>query len=161
MSIMSRRNGVVAKNRHKNAANLPALDAGAFYIDALIAFTIFIAVIFSFMAIPEVFVKKQEVDYIARTVTRKIERDGMAGGSLRQTINDLAGETGIYADVSWSGSFRGADAKIQIRDRFTVTVQYNVKVRLFEPSFGSPIYINIPIQKNLTGVSEVYWKDLL
>ena len=135
-------------------------DQGAFYIDALIALMVFIAVIFSFLAIPEVFVKRQEVDYIARTVTRRIERDGMAGSALRQTMNDLAGETGISADVSWSGAFQGADSRIQIRDRFTVTVRYTVQVRLFEPTFGAPVYVNIPIQKTLSGVSEVYWKEL-
>ena len=135
-------------------------QAGAFYIDALIALTVFIAVIFSFMAIPEVFIKRQELDYIAKTVARKIERDGMASGPLRQTINELAAETGIAADVSWSGAFRGADSKLQIRDRFTVTIRYTVRVRLFEPTFSSPVYMNIPIQKTLSGVSEVYWKDL-
>jgi hypothetical protein len=140
----------------------PASDeSGAFYLDALIALTVFIAVLFSFLAIPEVFIKKQEIDYIARTVTRRIERDGMAGEAARQTVVDLARETGVSADISWAGAFRGAESKIQIRDRFTVTAKFTVKVRLFDPVFGAPVYMDIPIQKTLSGVSEVYWKELV
>ena len=135
-------------------------DRGEFYIDSLIALTVFIALIFSFLAIPEIFIRKQELDYMATAVTRRIERDGMADSALWQTIYELRDETGILADISWAGAFHGANSKIQIRERFTVTARYTVKVRLFEPSFAAPIYIDIPIQKTLTGVSEVYWKDL-
>ena len=151
----------VSIDSYVESENAPNADSvGAFYIDALIALTIFIAVIFSFLAIPEVLVKKQEVDYIAKTVTRRIERDGMAGGALWQMIDDLAGETGVSADVSWAGEFQGVDSKIQIRGRFTVTVRYIVQIQLFEPSFGSPVYLGLPMQKTLSGVSEVYWKEL-
>ena len=135
-------------------------EHGALYIDTLIALTVFIALVFSFLAIPEVLIRKQELDYIAKTVTRRIERDGMAGGALWQTIRELMDETGMAADITWAGAFSGANSKIQIRDRFTVTARYSVRVRLFEPTFAAPVYVNIPIQKTLTGVSEVYWKDL-
>ena len=135
-------------------------DRGAFFLDSLIAMTIFISLVFSFLTVPEVLIKKQELDYIAKTVVRRIERDGMAGGELWRTLNDLRNETGVSADVTWNGAFNGASSKIQIRDRFTVTARYTVQVRLFEPSFTSPVFFNVPIQKTLTGVSEVYWKDL-
>ncbi|MCL2060016.1 MAG: DUF4320 family protein [Oscillospiraceae bacterium] len=145
---------------HMAPADRADRETGAFYVDALIVFSVFIAVIFSFLAAPEVMVKKQELDYIAKTVARRIERDGMAGGALWQTIHELSGETGISPDVTWAGAFQGAESKIQIRDRFTVTVRFTVRVRLFEPSFGAPVYMDIPIQKTLSGVSEVYWKEL-
>ena len=135
-------------------------EQGSFYIDTLIALTVFIALVFSFLTIPEVLFRKQELDYFAKTVTRRIERDGMAGNTLWQTVRELIAETGMTADITWTGAFRGADSKIQIRDRFTVTARYTVKVRLFEPTFAAPVYIDIPIQKTLTGVSEVYWKEL-
>ena len=143
-----------------NPRLLAIADNGTFYIDALIVFMLFIATVFSFLTIPEVLFKKQELDYIAKTVTRKIERDGMAGGALRQTIAELANETGIAADIAWTGAFHGTDSKIQIRDRFTVTAKFIVRVRIFEPSFVAPVYLDIPIHKSLTGVSEVYWKEL-
>ena len=133
-------------------------ESGAFFIDSLIAFMIFISLILSFLTVPEVLVKKQELDYATRNVVRKIERDGMAGSSIWQTINELRAETGMVADFTWDGPFYGPDARIQIRDRFTVSAHYTVKVRLFEPTFTAPVYINIPIQKTLSGVSEVYWK---
>ena len=145
--------------RHKPIGRAAA-DAGAFYIDTLIVFMLLIATVFSFLTIPELLIKKQELDYIANAVTRRIERDGMAGVAVNRVISDLAEETGVTADITWSGAFCGADSRIQIRDRFTVIARYTVRVRLFEPSFAGPVYLDIPIQKTLTGVSEVYWKDL-
>ena len=135
-------------------------DRGAFYIDSLIIFAVFIALVFSLLTVPEVLIKKQELDYITRSVVRRIERDGMAGDSMRQTLRELAAETGLDADVSFSGPFRGADAKLQIREKFSVTARYTVKVRLFEPTFSGPVNLDVPIYKTLSGVSEVYWKDL-
>ena len=135
-------------------------DHGTFFIDSLIAMTIFISLVFSFLTIPEVLIKKQELDYIAKTAVRRIERDGMAGSELWVTLNDLRNETGVSADVTWNGAFSGSNSKIQIRERFTVTARYTVQVRLFEPSFTAPVFFNVPIEKTLSGVSEVYWKDL-
>lgn len=135
-------------------------DRGAFYIDSLIVFSIFLALVFSFLTIPEVLIKKQELDYITKTLVRRIERDGMAGVVMWQTLYELSAETGVDADVSLDGPFRGAGAKLQIRERFTVTASFTVKVRIFEPSFTAPVSIDIPIRKTLSGVSEVYWKDL-
>ena len=135
-------------------------ETGAFYVDAIIAFMLLIALVFSFLTIPELLIKKQELDYFANAIVRKIERDGMASGGIRQTVNELQAETGIAADVSWSGPFRGADAKLQIREKFTVTASYTVKIKLMDPSFGAPVFLEIPIKKTLTGVSEVYWKGL-
>jgi len=152
--------GSVGKNGGGNAGRYDGKsDAGAFYIDALIGFVILISLVFSFLTIPELIIRKQELDYIANTVVRRIERDGMAGSVLRQTINELCAETGMSADVEWNGAFRGANSKLQVRDRFTVTARYTVRVKLIEPSFARPVYVSIPIQKTLSGVSEVYWKD--
>ena len=135
-------------------------DRGAFYVEALISFAVFIALIFSFIAIPEILIKKQELDYIAKTVTRRIERDGMAGGALYQTVHELNRETGVASDVTWTGAFRGAESKIQIRDRFTVTARCVVRIKLLDPAFTAPVYLEVPLHKTLAGVSEVYWKDL-
>ena len=140
--------------------NSPQSESGAFYIDMLIGMAVFLAMILSFLTIPEVLIKKQELDYIAKNVVRKIERDGKAGGSLWQTVSELRHETGLNADINYNGAFRGADMKLQIRERFTVTARYTVRLKLFEPSFAGPVYLDIPIQKTLSGVSEVYWKDM-
>jgi len=144
---------------HKMIFKLRA-DAGALYIDALISFAVFITLIFSFITVPEVLIKKQELDYIAKTVVRRIERDGMAGGAVYQTVHELNSETGVVSYVTWNGAFRGADSKIQIRDRFTVTARCVVKIKLIDPAFAEPVFIEVPLQKTLSGVSEVYWKEL-
>jgi hypothetical protein len=62
--------------------------------------------------------------------------------------------------VAWDGAFLGVDSRLQIRERFTVTVRHTVRVKLFEPMFSGPIYLDIPLHKTLSGVSEVYWKDM-
>ena len=135
-------------------------DEGSFYLDILIGFMIFIALTLSFLTIPEVLIKKQELDYIAKTTVRKIERDGMADNDLRLLLLELESDTGLIADVTWSGPFNGASSKIQIRDRFTVSASCIVKIKLLEPMFVEPVYLDIPIRKTISGVSEVYWKDL-
>jgi hypothetical protein len=134
---------------------------GSFYIDALLGLMILMAVILSFLTIPEVFLKKQEVDYIARTVARRIEQDGRADGAVYALVADLADETGVDADVEWAGDFRGLDNKLQIREKFTVSVRYTVTVRIIDPTFTNPLFLSIPIRKVVSGVSEVYWKELV
>ena len=150
-----------ARRRFRAIIRAIAADgAGSFYIDALIGFMVFIAVTMSFLTVPEILIKKQALDHIAKTAVRRIERDGMAGAGLYKALIELENETGLSADVSWSGPFQNADAKIQIRDRFTVSAIYTVRIKLFEPSFASPVFLDIPIRKTLSGVSEVYWKEL-
>lgn len=155
-----RAQGRRAQGRHAPARCMPPADSGAFFIDALIAMMVLFALLLSFLTIPELLIKKQELDYIAKTAVRRIELDGMAGMNLRRALLELESETGISADVEWSGAFRGADAKLQIRDRFVLTARYTVRITLFEPSFTAPVHLDVPIRKTLSGVSEVYWKDL-
>jgi hypothetical protein len=135
-------------------------EAGSFFIDTAIALAILIAVILSFLTIPELFVRKQEIDYIARMVVRRIEQSGQIGDELHGFIADIKAETGIDPDIAWDGNFRGYGDKLQIREKFTVTVEYAVRVKIVEPAFAGPIYIDMPIRKTLSGVSEVYWKEL-
>ncbi|MDR1440436.1 MAG: DUF4320 family protein, partial [Clostridiales bacterium] len=135
-------------------------EAGSFFIDTAIALAILLAVIFSFLAIPELFIRKQEIDYIARMVVRRIEQSGQIGDELFGFIADIKDETGIDPDIAWDGNFRGHGDKIQIREKFTVTVEYSVRVKIVEPSFAGPLYIELPLSKTLSGVSEVYWKEL-
>jgi hypothetical protein len=135
-------------------------EDGSFYLDALFALMILLALILSFLAIPEIFIKKQEIDYIARTVARRIEQDGMAGGAVEAEVARLAAETGVAAAVEWDGAFQGPEERLQIRGRFIVRVRFTVRVKLADPAFLAPVYLDVPIQKDVSGVSEVYWKDL-
>jgi hypothetical protein len=133
---------------------------GGFYVDALIALSVLFAVVLSFISIPEILIKKQGLDYIVESVVRRIERDGMAGAGLNDVLDKLADETGIHPDIEWSGAFLGASSKIQLRERFTVIAKYTVRVKLIEPSFAAPVYLDVPIHKTVDGMSEVYWKDM-
>ena len=64
----------------------------------------------------------------------------------------------ITPTISWSATYISGTNKIQIRKKFTLTVTDNVSIKLFEPSFGSPIAINVPIEKKFIGISQVFWK---
>ena len=135
-------------------------DRGSFYIDAAIALAALLAIAFSCLALPGLFIRKQEVDYVARAVARQIERTGMAGRAAQDLVRALAAETGLDADVSWRGNFTGAQDKLQLRERFTVTVRYTARVKIVDPAFLDTVYLTVPISKTVSGVSEVYWKDV-
>jgi hypothetical protein len=135
-------------------------DSGSFFIDSAIALAVLAAVIFSFLTIPALFVRKQEIDYMARAIARQIERDGRIGDGLYELIDALEGETGLAPYISWEGHFTGASQKLQIRDKFTVTVSCELSIKLIEPTFTAPLRIIVPISKTVSGVSEVYWKEL-
>ena len=133
---------------------------GAFYLDALLGMVLLMAVIISFISIPEVFIKKQNVDYIARMVVRRIEQEGKMDVQVQRYITELTDEVGIHPAISWSGNFQGPSNKLQLRERFRIEVRYPVKIKIVEPSFREPVYLEIQVSKTLRGVSEVYWKDL-
>ena len=152
--------GVAQRGRDRGHKHGRGRDRGSFYIDAAVALIALFAVSLSCLALPELFIRKQEVDYVARAVARQIERTGMAGAPAHEFVRALALETGLDADVAWRGNFQGAQDKLQLRERFTVTVRYEVRVRIVDPAFLDTVYLSIPISKTVSGVSEVYWKDV-
>jgi hypothetical protein len=135
-------------------------ERGSLYIDAAIAFMALLAISLSCIALPELFIRKQEVDYIARAVVRQIERTGAAGPAAQDFVRELAAQTGLDADVAWRGDFQGPHNRLQLHGEFTVTVRYSVRIRIVDPAFFDTVYLTVPISKTVSGVSEVYWKEL-
>jgi hypothetical protein len=133
-------------------------NKGAFFLDILIGFMILMAIILSFLALPELFIKKQEIDYMARTIARRVEIEGELNSRVYDTIEGLASESGFMPDIKWEGNFFGLGNRLQIREKFKLRLNHTVKIKLIDPAFSNPLILEIPISKSVTGVSEVFWK---
>ncbi|MCL2146377.1 MAG: DUF4320 family protein [Synergistaceae bacterium] len=134
-------------------------ERGEFFFDILIGFMILISVILSLLALPELFIKKQEIDYMAKTIARRLEIEGELNSKVDDVINDLAFESGFMPSIEWNGNFFGVSNRLQIREKFSLTLTHTVRIKLIDPAFTNPVYLDIPISKSVYGVSEVYWKN--
>lgn len=133
-------------------------NKGESYIDVIFKMSIIMALIFCFIALPPLFIKKQNIDYIANSLARAVETTGEINTDVNLLASQLKSELGINPSIQWEGGFFGATNRIQIRESFYVTVSDTVYIQLAKPSFSAPIVISVPVSKRVRGVSEVYWK---
>lgn len=140
--------------------NLLKNDKGNDYVSEIFKFALIMALIISFVALPEPFVKKLNLNSMATSIARAVETTGEINTDIEQLIEDYKGETGLNPTIKWEGDFVnvGATQRIQIRERFSITLIDKVKIKIAEPSFSGPIEIIVPISKTVRGMSEVYWK---
>ena len=95
--------------------------------------------------------------YICRRVVRTIE---VTGEYNEQNIRSLADELGGTAledlDITVDATYF-SDRKIQLRDEFTVhlTACHRINILMLG---ADPVYIDLPIEIDLSGRSEVFWK---
>lgn len=133
-------------------------NKGEGYIDLIFKMSFIMALIFCFIALPPLYIKKQNVDYMANSIARAVETTGEINSDVNGLISQLKSDTGMNPLIRWEGNFFGSTNKIQIRESFFVTVSDTATIQLAKPSFSEPIVISIPISKRVRGVSEVYWK---
>lgn len=95
--------------------------------------------------------------YICRRVVRTIE---VTGEYNEQDIRALADELGGTAleelDITVDATYVSG-RKIQLRDEFTVhlTACHRINILMLG---ADPVYIDLPIEIDLSGRSEVFWK---
>lgn len=128
------------------------------FLDVLFQFAIAMSLIFCFMALWKPFIYKQNMDYMAKTLVRAVEANGRIDGEITALANELKSEMGVNPTITWNAPYISGTNKIQLRQKFTLTVRDSVDIKLIEPTFGSPLVISIPIEKKFTGISQVYWK---
>lgn len=128
------------------------------FLDVLFQFAIAMSLIFCFTALWKPFIYKQNTDYMAKTLVRAVEANGRIDGEITAFANELKSEMGVNPTITWNASYISGTNKIQLRQKFTLTVRDSVDIKLIEPTFGSPLVISIPIEKKFTGISQVYWK---
>ena len=95
--------------------------------------------------------------YIARRVVRTIEITGEYDEQAIRTLADGLGGTAledlsITVDATY---FR--DRKIQLRDEFTVHLDAVNRINILVMG-DDPVSLDLPIEIDLSGRSEVYWK---
>lgn len=110
-------------------------------------------------------IQVNQVSYVGKRVARYIEVSGQADQTDIDTLLKelLPNKTKLRATVSvtadnWKNV---ASRKIQLRENFTVHISAAYPLTLANPGDGS-VYrefeIGIPINVNINGQSEVYWK---
>lgn len=107
-------------------------------------------------------VQVNQVSYAGKRVARYIEVAGQADQTDIDTLLKelLPNKTELHATVSvtadnWENV---ASRKIQLRENFTVHISAEYPLTLANPGFGSSYTIPLPINVNVNGQSEVYWK---
>lgn len=128
------------------------------FLDVLFQFAVAMSLIFCFVALWKPFIYKQNMDYMAKTLVRAVEANGRIDGNITALANELKSEMGVNPTITWNAVYISGTNKIQLRQKFTLTVHDTIDIKLIEPTFTSPLVISIPIEKKFIGISQVYWK---
>ncbi len=56
---------------------------------------------------------------------------------------------GVNPTIAWNAAYISGTNKIQLRQKFTLTVHDTIDIKLIEPTFTSPLVISIPIEKEI------------
>lgn len=128
------------------------------FLDVLFQFAVAMSLIFCFVALWKPFIYKQNMDYMAKTLVRAVEANGRIDSNITALANELKSEMGVNPTITWNAAYISGTNKIQLRQKFTLTVHDTIDIKLIEPTFTSPLVINIPIEKKFIGISQVYWK---
>lgn len=128
------------------------------FLDVLFQFAVAMSLIFCFVALWKPFIYKQNMDYMAKTLVRAVEANGRIDGNITALANELKSEMGVNPTITWNATYISGTNKIQLRQKFTLTVHDTIDIKLIEPTFTSPLVISIPIEKKFIGISQVYWK---
>ena len=128
------------------------------FLDVLFQFAVAMSLIFCFVALWKPFIYKQNMDYMAKTLVRAVEANGRIDSNITALANELKSEMGVNQTITWNAAYISGTNKIQLRQKFTLTVHDTIDIKLIEPTFTSPLVISIPIEKKFIGISQVYWK---
>ena len=128
------------------------------FLDVLFQFAVAMSLIFCFVALWKPFIYKQNMDYMAKTLVRAVEANGRIDSNITALANELKSEMGVNPTITWNTEYISGTNKIQLRQKFTLTVHDTIDIKLIEPTFTSPLVISIPIEKKFIGISQVYWK---
>lgn len=131
-------------------------ERGVGYFDIIVIMMVVFSLIFCFVSLIPTFIVKQNLDYMTESLARVIEITGGCGGEYQDELARLKEQTGLKPEVILNGEFK--NNKLQLRDKFELTLTGYVSIEIIKPTFAPPIEIKIPVSKTVTGISEVYWK---
>ncbi len=132
---------------------------GAVFIWQIFEIILFAALIFTFITFWPIFIQKQNVDYMAKTLVRAVETNGRIDASITDLQHKLEDNFNLEPDsVTWNARYIPGTNKIQIKDTFSVTIRDHAVIRIMNPTFGTPLDVNVPMEKTFIGISQVFWK---
>lgn len=133
---------------------------GSSYYDLIIKTFIVITLLATVLSFLSIFTTYLNLNHICRRVVRTVELEGQVSDAVYEVFNKLKEQTGLSPEMSIKDVqyCDEQNKKIQLRDTFTVEMEYNHVFTLFQPSFSPPVRIVIPMKVRITGMSEQYWK---
>lgn len=137
---------------------------GEMYVDTMINVLIICLVLTLCLSVLPILIYKYQLDVMASQISRNISVDGICGSEQIDNVKQSFGNAGVAADVKvvyrdMNGNEKilnvDENSKIQLADKFTVIVTYDLNVKL-----GGIAGRSVKLSANSTGRSEVYWKEL-
>jgi hypothetical protein len=133
---------------------------GSSYIDLIIKTLVVITLMATVISFLGVFTTYLNLNHMCRRVVRVVELEGQVAEPAYDVFYRLKQQTGLSPEMTIENVAYcdEQNQKIQLRDTFTITMEYSHAFTLFRPSFTDPIQIQIPMRVSITGMSEKYWK---
>lgn len=140
---------------------LPLSDRrGSSYYELIIKTFVIITLLATVLSFLSIFTTYLNLNHICRRVVRVVELEGQVSDTVYDVFYKLKEQTNLsptmsIEDVTYCDE---QNQKIQLRDTFTVTMEYNHVFTIFRPSSAPPVQIVIPMKVRIAGMSEKYWK---
>lgn len=131
---------------------------GSSYFDLMIKTLVVITLMVTVMSFLSIFTTYLNLNHVCRRVVRVVELEGQVSDKAYDVFYRLKQQTGLSPEMTVEDVQYCDDQKIQLRDTFTVTMEYSHPFTIFMPSFAPPVQIMIPMRVSITGMSEKYWK---
>jgi len=143
---------------------------GDLYVDFLVKFLIAIAVVVTLISFFDMFIKHQNLVFVANRLVRAVEVSGLNDSTLDSMVVQLCTELGLenaefdleldvcpIHDGTCNCYALSNSAAIQLRHTFTVVVRYSMVFTIAQPGEAN-IGIPFTMQVRLPGMSEVYFR---
>lgn len=104
------------------------------------------------------FIMKANVDALTDNLARQIEISGAIDSDIKEYAAALAEKYNLQPEIVYDATFIPGTDHIQIRDEFSVTVEAEAEIMLFDGSFFDTVSLKIPISSEKPGISEKLWK---
>lgn len=131
---------------------------GSSYFDLIIKTLVVITLMATVMSFLSIFTTYLNLNHVCRRVVRVVELEGQVSDKAYDVFYRLKQQTGLSPEMTVEDVEYCEGQKIQLRDTFTVTMEYSHPFTIFMPSFAPPVQIHIPMRVSITGMSEVFWK---
>ena len=134
---------------------------GSVFVELIVKFLLVAYVMLLAINLFDVVIKYQNVTYTAKSLAKLVELEGELTDSAQRKLIDLNESFGMDMKFKIDASYLSPGSnKIQFRNPFTIEVSYEYRLPIIDPVVAkAPIEIPIRMSADVTGMSEVYWKE--